>query len=223
MMDIMQAIDARHSVRAYTDKSIGKDALERLKEEVEICNKEAGLNIQIISDEPAAFDSFMAHYGKFSGVKNYIALVGKKSDDLSEKCGYYGERLVLLAQTLGLNSCWVALTFSKKKAKIKIDKGEKLVCVISLGYGESQGKQHVDHPIDKIADLNADSPQWFKDGITAAMKAPTAMNQQKFSFKLINGNKVNAVSKGGPYSDVDLGIVKYHFEIGAGKDNFEFV
>jgi hypothetical protein len=37
-------------------------------------------------------------------------LIRKKSDDLDEKVGYWGEQLVLLAQTLGLNTCWVGLS-----------------------------------------------------------------------------------------------------------------
>ena len=43
-------------------------------------------------------------YTSFSGVKNYIALIGKKSPNLEEACGYYGEKIVLRAQQLGLNT-----------------------------------------------------------------------------------------------------------------------
>lgn len=62
----------------------------------EDCNKESGLNIQTIFDEPKCFGSMMAHYRKFSGVKNYIVLVGKKDADLNEKAGYYGEELACI-------------------------------------------------------------------------------------------------------------------------------
>ena len=76
--------------------------------------KRAASHIQLVTDEPKAFDGFMAHYGKFSGVKNYIALIGKKGPKLEETCGYYGGKgLVLLAQQLGLNSCWVAMTLQQ--------------------------------------------------------------------------------------------------------------
>ena len=37
----------------------------------------------------------MAKYGSFSGVRNYLTLVGKPADDLQGRIGYYGERLVL--------------------------------------------------------------------------------------------------------------------------------
>ena len=67
-----------------------------MKKKIEECNKESGLHIQLVEDEPKAFAGMMAHYGKFSGVTNYIALVGKKGADLEEKCGYYGEKLTVV-------------------------------------------------------------------------------------------------------------------------------
>ena len=91
--------------------------------------------MQLILNEPKAFSGLMAHYGKFSGVKNYIALIGKKGNDLDEKCGYYGEKIVLKVQQLGLNTCWVAMTYSKVKTGFKINNGEKLCVVIVVGYG----------------------------------------------------------------------------------------
>ena len=130
-MTILEAITARHSVRAYIDKPIPEGIIKELNNEIDVCNTEGGLNIQLVTDEPKAFDGFMAHYGKFSGVKNYIALIGKKSDDLEEKLGYYGERVAIKAQILGLNTCWVAMSFSKgvTRKSCTIGKDEKLVCV----------------------------------------------------------------------------------------------
>ena len=52
-------------------------------------------------------------------------------------------------------------------------------------------------------------------------KRQTAMNQQKFRFTL-NGNQVSAKAGIGFYAKVDLGIVKYHFEVGAGKTGWEW-
>lgn len=208
-------------MRRYKELSIEKEKLEILFTEVKRINAESGLNIQLVTNEPRAFTGAMASYGHFSGVSNYFALVGKKSDMLEEKAGYYGERLVLLAQTLGLNTCWVALTFSKRKAKFIVNKGEKLVCVISLGYGETQGRPHKSRPIEKICPCYDNSPEWFKSGVDAAMLAPTAINQQKFNFAL-DGNEVIATAQKGPCSKIDLGIAKLHFELGADKDRFKW-
>lgn len=220
-MTILEAIKERHSVRSYKNVSISDDIITQLKNEIKSCNDESGLNIQLVTDEPKAFDGFMAHYGKFSGVQNYIALIGKKSSVLDEQIGYYGEKIALYAQTLGLNTCWVAMSFSKgiTKSQCKIGKNEKLVCVLALGYGLTQGANHNSKSVDAVCTNPSEMPEWFIKGVETALLAPTAMNQQKFLFSL-NENRVSAKSTGGFYSKVDLGIVKYHFEVGAKKENF---
>ena len=214
-MTLLEAIDARHSVRRYQTRPLEPEKKAALLAEVDRCNAESGLHIQLITDEPEAFTGALANYGHFTGVSNYIALVGKKSKTLGEQAGYYGERIVLLAQQLGLNTCWVALTFSKRKCKAVVNKGEKLALVISLGYGETQGKERPTKQPEDVADMT-DAPEWFRAGVAAALKAPTAVNQQKFRF-LRNGETVTVKATGGVYSDVDLGIVKYHFEVASGR------
>ena len=215
MSSINEAIRARHSVRSYNERGIEEDKVDELRRAIDECNRASGLNIQLMTDEPHAFDCFMAHYGKFSGVRNYIAMVGRKGED--ERIGYYGEKLVLLAQTMGLNTCWVALTFSKRKTGCRIGPGEKILCVIAIGYGSTQGVEHRGKPMSELCKVNSDMPDWFENGMEAAMLAPTAVNQQKFLFTL-NGDEVTAKATGGVYSRIDLGIVKYHFEVGSGKE-----
>ena len=217
-MTILEAIQARHSVRSYTDRKIPEELVSRLTAEISDCNRESGLSIQLVTDEPRAFDGMMAHYGKFSGVRNYIALIGRKSKTLEEQAGYYGERLALLAQTLGLNTCWVAMSFSKGAAKKRcvLAPGEALVCVLALGYGTTQGSAHPSKPMEALCKTDGAMPDWFRAGMEAAMLAPTAVNQQKFLITL-TGDRAEAKSLGGFYSMVDLGIVRRHFEIGSGK------
>lgn len=222
-MELLEAMQTRNSVRQYLDKPIAPETLAALQSEIDACNKEGGLHIQLVAGEPKAFDGFMAHYGKFSGVTNYIALIGKNTKDLDEKCGYYGERLVLLAQTLGLNTCWVAMTYSKISGAYQVGSGEKLTVVIAIGYGKTQGVKHKSKPAEKVSNLSSDSPEWFKNGVKAALLAPTAMNQQKFFLTCSDSNKVSAKAGIGFYAKMDLGIVKYHFELGAGTENFTWV
>lgn len=217
-MESLTAIEKRHSVRRYIDKEIDNKILTELKAEIDECNKVGGLHIQLITNEPKAFDNIIAHYGRFKGVSNYIAIVGKKDADFDKKSGYYGERIVLKAQMLGLNTCWVAVSFSKKAVRkaVDIEQDEVLGCVIALGYGEKQGVARKSKPMEKLCKTDVQAPDWFIKGMEAAMLAPTAINQQKFLFTLSEG-KVTAEATGGVYSKVDLGIVKYHFEIGSGK------
>lgn len=220
-MNITEAMKERHSVRQYEDRPLDQSAVAALQEEISACNREGGLHIQLVMNEPKAFDGFMAHYGKFSGVRNYIAMIGKKGPDLEEKCGYYGERLVLKAQQLGLNTCWVAMTYSKIKTAFTVADGEKLCIVISLGYGKTNGVPHKSKSVDAVMKADGALPAWFKAGAEAALLAPTAMNQQKFQFTL-NGKHVSAKAGFGFYTKIDLGIARYHFEVGAGKENFKW-
>ena len=215
-MDIMEAMKARHSVRSYMDKPIEGETLEALERIIDECNRESGLNIQLVRSEPMSFGSGLAHYGKFAGVKNYLALIGKKDKQLDEKCGYCGEKIVLAAQALGLNTCWVGLTFKKIPDVFKVADGEKLAMVIAVGYGATQGTAHKSKDASAVSRAE-NAPEWFKKGVEAALLAPTAMNQQKFLL-MLHGDQVSAKAGLGPFSKVDLGIVKYHFELGAGKD-----
>jgi len=223
-MDVFELMKARHSVRTYLETPIREEHLEILREEIELCRRDSGLNIKLMTEEPEAFTGMLAHYGKFSGVRNYLAFVARKEEGLEEKIGWYGERLVLKAQMLGINSCWVALTFNKKRCRalLNMEEGEWLYMVISLGYGANQGKEHKNKPMESFYRLNGEAPAWFMRGIEAAMLAPTAINQQNFRFTLLEKNKVLAENLGGPCSKYDLGIAKYHFVLGAGEENFDW-
>ncbi len=213
-MEIIELMKERHSVRQYTDKKIEKEKREVLNALIAKINQKTGLHIQIIYDEPKCFNSMMAHYGKFDGVNNYIALVREKSKP-DEALGYYGEQIVLKAQELGLNTCWVAMTHGKSKAQI--DKGEKLVCLISLGYGKTAGAAHKSKKLSEVCNYKKDMPEWFLSGMEAALLAPTAMNRQKFYFELLPDNSIKITCGKGLYTKLDLGIVKYHFEVVSGK------
>lgn len=211
-MEILEIIKSRHSVRQYRNQTIEESKREELNTCIKEANEESHLSIQVFYDEPKCFDSFMAHYGKFTNVGNYIAIVGNKSDQ--EKAGYYGEKIVLKCQEMGLNTCWVAMTHGKSQAKIK--KGQKLLILISLGYGDTQGVAHRSKSIKELSHADEET-EWFTKGMEAVCLAPTAMNQQKFLFELKNG-VVTAKSLGGFYSKIDLGIAKYHFEAVTGHE-----
>jgi nitroreductase len=227
-MTLLEAVSARHSVRKYIDKELSADIIAALQDKIAECNKVGNLNIQLVQNETRAFTGMLS-YGQFSGVKNYLVMVGKKSKDLDERVGYYGEQLVLFVQTLGLNTCWVGLSYRKVPEAYNVGKDEKLVCMIALGYGETQGIGHKIKSIEEVSNASDITPSWFKKGVEAALLAPTAVNQQKFSFEHVgmknNCHQIRA-KKGFSmigYTKIDLGIAKYHFEIGAGKVNFEWV
>ena len=228
-MTIQEAIEARHSVRAYKDLPLSEEIVKLLEDELVKLNNEGQLHIQLICNEPKAFKGTMAKYGKFRNANNYIVMAGKKAEDLDERIGYYGEHLVLLAQTLGLNTCWVGLSYSKVPGTYVLEEGEKIACYIAIGYGETQGVGHKIKTVEQVSNASDITPSWFKKGVEAALLAPTAVNQQKFSFEYVgmSNNRHQVRAKKGfsmiGYTQMDLGIAKYHFEVGAGKVNFEWL
>ena len=215
-------------MRAYKEQPLATEVAKAIEEKIVELNREGHLHMQLILNEPKAFQGTLAKYGKFRGVSNYIVMAGKKADDLDERAGYYGEQLVLLAQTLGLNTCWVGLCYSKVPGTYELEEGEKIACYIAIGYGETQGIGHKVKTIGQVSNASETTPSWFKNGVEAALLAPTAVNQQKFSFEyagMKNGRHQVRAKKGFSmigYTKMDLGIAKCHFEVGAGKEDFEW-
>jgi len=223
-MTPLEAIKARHSVRRYTGEVLPAGVVATLQAKIGELNAKGNLHIQLVRDEPKSFKGVFA-YGSFSGVTNYFVMAGHKADDLDERIGYYGEQLVLLAQTLGLNTCWAGLSYSKIKDTYTLDDGEKIGCYIAVGYGTTQGVSHKTKTMDEVSNASDSTPKWFRDGVEAALLAPTAINQQKFRFEHEGGQRVAAkrlFSIVG-YTQMDLGIAKCHFEIGAAPVAVEWI
>ena len=216
-MNLWEAIRERHSVRAYKDTVIPEEIRKQLASVAEECNREGNLHISLRYDDPEGFDSRLARYGRFRSVRNYIVLAGGKDPGFELRCGYYGEKIVLAAQMLGLNTCWVALTFNKKWVKQLLSPDETLCMVIALGYGETPGVQHKGKRFEDVAEAE-DAPDWFREGVEAALLAPTAVNQQKFRFTYHDGKACLKSSGIGAHLQTDLGIVKYHFEAVTGHE-----
>lgn len=228
-MTLQEAIEVRHSVRAYKEQPLAEDVARRLEEKIAEVNQAGHLHVQLIQNEPKAFQGTLAKYGKFRNVTSYLVMAGKKAEDLDARIGYYGEQLVLLAQTLGLNTCWVGLSYRKIPDTYVLEEGEVIKAYIAIGYGETQGVNRKSKTVEQVSNTSDITPSWFKRGVEAALLAPTAVNQQKFSFEYLGmkDDRHQVRAKKGfslvGYTQMDLGIAKYHFEIGAGKENFDWV
>lgn len=217
-MELIQAIKSRHAVRHFDGKPISGKEKKELVAFIKQVNKKSGLNMQLITNEPKAFGGLKAKICNFTGCVNYLAIIGPKTKDLGEKAGYYGEQVVLKTQQLGINSCWVALTFNKVRKAYKVNKGEKLALVVALGYGTTQGHPHKSKQFSEVVKNQGKLPDWFINGVECALLAPTGRNQQGFMIELLENNRVVIKNKS-LCNNVDLGIIKYHFEIGANKKN----
>jgi len=217
--ELRAAIEERHSVRKYTGEPIPADVSAQLKDFVAACAEESGLVMELIEDDRDAFRGLMGRMVGFAGSPAYIAIAGPSDDPPMERAGYYGELAVLKAQSLGLNTCW-AMICSHKRMESTLPSGMKMIIGIAVGIGADQGKPHKDKPVEKVCDPD-DIRMWYMRGVQAAMKAPTAMNKQAFRID-VDGDRVSVVNTGGRINRIDAGIVRLHFELGAGKDKFEW-
>lgn len=216
-MNDIEAIEVRHSVRNYKSQGIEEETAAKIREKIEELNRESGLHFQYIEDAGKTYNKLLNRTSGLDSAPSVIACVGREDiKDLDEKVGYYGEKLVLFAQTIGLNTCWAGI-FSRKKIPVELDPGEKIVISIAIGYGENQGENHKSKPVDQISQAVGERPEWFEKGVEMALLAPTAMNQQSFVIKLCEDGSVEFSDNGRFFSKVDLGIVKCHFEIGTGR------
>ncbi len=213
-MDVIQAIRERHSVRNYSDRKIEADKAEAIRAKIGELNREGNLHLQFLEDAGKTFNRLMSRAMGLGSAPSVIACVGPDDEDLNERVGYYGEQVVLLAQQLGLNTCWAG-TFSTKNVPAEIGQGERLVIVIAIGYGQTQGSEHRSKTPEQVSPGIDDKPEWFRFGVEMALLAPTAINQQKFEIGLSDDGTVTFTDKGGAFSRVDLGIVRCHFEAGA--------
>ena len=224
-MTELEALRERHSVRKYQDRPLEEGDVKALQEEISKLNHEGNLHMQLVLNERKAFRGFLS-YGSFSNVSDYIMIVGRKSESLEYRAGYYGEKLVLFAQSIGLNTCFVGLTYKKIDGTFKVGDDEKVVLCVAIGYGEADGyRTHKIKRPDQVSNITPDSPEWFRNGVEAALLAPTAINQQKFYFEYVPDDKVKPVkgSSLAGYTKIDLGIAMYNFEIGAGRHNFHWL
>lgn len=223
-MTLLEALENRHSIRRYEHRPLEDETVNALRAELDRLNDEGDLNMQLVTDEPKAFRGFLA-YGVFSNVSNYVMVVGKKSETLDFRAGYFCEKLVLRARQLGLATCIVGLTYKKVSGVFRVGPDEKVVVCIAIGYPAESGRNHKVKTPGQVSNIGPDSPQWFVRGVEAALKAPTAVNQQKFFFEYVEPDKVRP-QKGRSlvgYTAIDLGIAMYNFEVGAGKDNFQWI
>lgn len=215
-MSEIDAIKERHSVRNYEAKKIEADKVEKIRAKIEELNKEGNLHLQFMEDAGKTYNKLFNKVAGLGSAPSVIACVGIDDETLEQRVGYYGEKLVLFIQELGLNTCWAG-TFNEKNIGAEVGDGEKLVISIAVGYGKDKGKPHKSKSLEQVIEAKGDRPYWFNKGVDMALLAPTAINQQKFTIRLNEDESVDFVDKGGIFSQVDLGIVRCHFEIGAEK------
>lgn len=220
-MITVETIRERHSVREYDGKPLSRAEFDALGAVVEEFARESGLGIQLVGDNPEAFN-VIARFGLIRGCRTHVAFVvdDAKAGDVAadEAIGYWGQKIVLAAQDMGLNTCWCALC-SRKKSHAVVAPGKKIRLIIAVGHGKTQGFSRKTKSVEALSSVEcAKAPAWFAAAMEAAQLAPTAMNKQNFKITLLSDGKtvrIDAPQSG--LNVIDEGIVRCNFEIAANE------
>ena len=223
-MITVETIRERHSVREYDGKPLAQAEFDALGAVVEECARESGLDIQLVGDNPEVFN-VIARFGLIRGCRTHVAFVvddAKASDAtraaVDEAIGYWGQKIVLAAQDMGLNTCWCALC-SRKKSRAVVAPGKRVRLVIAVGHGKTQGFPRKTKSVGALSSVEcAKAPAWFAVAMEAAQLAPTAMNNQNFKITLLcDGKTVRIEAPQSGLNVIDEGIVRCNFEIAANE------
>ena len=220
-MITVETIRERHSVREYDGKPLSRAEFDALGAGVEEFARESGLGIQLVGDNPEVFN-VIARFGLIRGCRTHVAFVvdDAKAGDVAadEAIGYWGQKIVLAAQDMGLNTCWCALC-SRKKSHAVVAPGKKIRLIIAVGHGKTQGFSRKTKSVEALSSVEcAKAPAWFAAAMEAAQLAPTAMNKQNFKITLLSDGKtvrIDAPQSG--LNVIDEGIVRCNFEIAANE------
>ena len=224
-MTDMEAIRLRRSRRSYSGPLEAAKA-DALREMAQSISEETGLLIRLMEDSGDMFGGFSKSYGMFKGVNSFFVLAGDENDEnLLEKAGYYGQKLVLHATKLGYGTCWVGGTFDRHTIAYTLAEGQRLVGVITVGptpekqpFRErliySVARRSGKKP-EEMFTAQGEAPAWFLEGVRAAAKAPSAINRQPVHFKWDGKAATAAVADNSSYERIDLGVAKLHFELAA--------
>ena len=218
----------RKSQRYFSKDELQEDCIRKIQEEILEVNAESGFTIEFVEDGSRAFSRFGKSYGLFKNVRSLLLLKGNPGQPhFREKIGYYGEKLLLFAEGLGLSTCWVGGTFDRESFSYAEE--EHVQAVILLGYPGDEGlRGKLFHSLlptkkkDWTARIEGDRsyPKWVKEGMEAVALAPSALNKQKPFFHYHNGIVTATVENSYEMDLVDLGIAKLHFVLGVGCGHF---
>jgi len=233
-LTLQEAMDVRRSRRKYFATPIEPGIIEKLEALAQEYSQASGCRIEFVWNDGGAWNGLRKSYGMFSGVQNYAGLICRKDDFAAmERLGYYGELLMLHAVSMGLGTCWVGGSFSRKLCPIKLSGDETVICTIAVGYTPEQNsaKENLIHKVthrksktaEEMMTANGTVPDWFMDGMKAVTTAPSGVNRQTVKFFYEDGKVTAGVENDKDVSSaLDLGIAKLHFELGSGVGKWSF-
>lgn len=228
--ELRRAAKRRVSQRAYADLPVDQGAIDALRSCVDAANAcEACLDFQLYGPLDNAGRAVGIASRMFAGTFHWYAALVCDDDDVSlEKCGYYGERLVLLASHLGLGTCWVAGTFNRAITRAEVGKGRVLLAIVPIGHAMEKtpfAQRMIRKSVRRSTKLPGQTvesdvpyealPEWVRAGAEAIIAGPSAVNQEPVVL-MWDGAGLSAryepTRRPREVTIADFGIAKLHFE-----------
>ncbi|MFC1920377.1 nitroreductase family protein [Chloroflexota bacterium] len=232
------AIEKRRSRRRYIEENLKSSQLKRIQS---LCNDFQpfpSARAVLVKESPDdVFKGIIGSYGLIRGAKSFIAFIGNvRSPYVQEQVGYTGEGIMLQAEVMNLNTCWVGGFFRRDMVSSLVDmeKNEQVFAITPIGYAVEEptfgeklitgfGWTHKRKPLSKmvIGLKDTEWPEWMKSSLQAARLAPSAVNRQPWRFIADEKSITVAVNDKSLKREtqiskrLDCGIAMLHIEVAA--------
>ncbi len=148
-MDVFEAIKLRRSVRAYRDKPVEKEKIQKLLEAARLApsakNRQEWRFIVVTDKRTRELLVDACKGQKFVGEAPLI-IVGLADPSVSRwykvDLGISMEHIVLEATELGLGTCWIGAFYEDKvKEILNIPENKEVVALLTVGYPREEGSR----------------------------------------------------------------------------------
>ncbi len=232
-MTPIELLRKRRSVRSFTEQSLPKEIINKLRAEITMTNThQQGFRFQLITDDPNPMRGVAKSYGTFLNPRNYLAaVVDTATTHVMERAGYFAEKFVMRAVELGLGTCFVGSTFDRNEVNAQMRAGEKILFIVVVGYPAEKEKfgarimsglchfrqrkpESLFIPQSELSEAE-EKIECLHLGLEGIACAPSALNRQPVRVFLQEYDGAilpcAKVDKGSEQNLIDLGIAKFNF------------
>jgi hypothetical protein len=237
-MTIIETIKQRRSVRSYTGEPLSLEHIAKIEGFIAGLEAPFGAKVRIELVHQGASDNKpvkLGTYGFIKGASEFLTLTYEKDVLAEESAAYLFEQVILFCTGLGLGTCWLGGSFSRKDFKklIELGENEKLRIVSPVGYISDKKRfievlqgstgNHISRkPFGSLffhkdfsTPLTEELAGIYRLPLEMVRLGPSANNQQ--SWRVVQDDEAfhfyhhpSAAAAG--FSAIDLGIALCHFE-----------
>jgi nitroreductase len=234
-MSIIQSIEQRRSVRSYTGEPLKKEHADSITNYIASLTAPFGINarINLIHTHTGGERIKLGTYGYIGGASDYLTLVYEEAPLAEEGAAYLFEQVILFCTGLGLGTCWLGGSFSRKDfaGQLSLKPEERLRIVSPVGYPDNKkrlvetlinapGKHKSRKPFENLffyknfaTPLSETLAGVYRKPLEMVRIAPSANNSQPwrivFDERALHFYHRSAF---GGFSAIDMGIALCHFQ-----------